>query len=237
MSSNEWTVYRHRWTPLPERSRRHSYYVAWLPQVSPVVAPILRNLEPMKRLFFDLEIIKLIKPDPRYPLMAVCGGWDDFDNMGISCVGYAVEDQEPIAEGWLCGDFVAMALSGDYQLIGFNSHNFDDRLLAANGVKRQSLDLLAMVRLAAYGSKSWQDQPEGYSYKLDALAEANLINFRKTGHGALAPLLWQLGRQQEVCDYCANDVKILQALWFKFHGEGLIDPNNGRLLHQEQSWV
>jgi hypothetical protein len=66
----------------------------------------------MKRLFFDLEIIKLIKPDPRYPLMAVCAGWEDFANMGISCVGYAVENDPPIAEGWLCGDFVAMALSG-----------------------------------------------------------------------------------------------------------------------------
>ncbi len=190
----------------------------------------------MKRLFFDLEIIKLVKPDPRYPLIAVCGGWHDFDNMGISCVGYAVENDPPIAEGWLGGDFVEMALSGDYQLIGFNSHNFDDHLLAANGVKRESLDLLAMVRMAAYGSTAGQDQPKGYSYKLNALAEANL-DFKKTGHGALAPLLWQLGRQQQVCDYCANDVKILQALWFKFDGEGLIDPNDGRLLRQEQSLV
>ena len=193
------------------------------------------SLSTTMKLFFDLEIIKLIKPDPRYPLMAVCDGWEDFTNMGISCVGYAVEDGEPIAEEWLCSDFVEMALSGDYQLIGFNCHRFDDHLLAAHRIHRESLDLLEMIRLAAYGSTSWQEQPAGYTYKLDALATANL-DFRKTGDGELAPLLWQLGRQQEVIDYdyCANDVKIPQSLWFRFHGQGLIDPNDGRLLCQGQ---
>jgi hypothetical protein len=36
-----------------------------------------------------------------------------------------------------------------------------------------------------------------------------------------------LGQQREVLDYCANDVAILQALFFKFINDGLIDPNNG----------
>lgn len=180
----------------------------------------------MKRLFFDLEIIKLIQPDRHYPELEVCAGWRDFANMGISCVGYAVELDPAYAESWPDPNFVEMALSGDYQLIGFNSRSFDDRLLAAHGLEVTSVDLLEMVKLAAYGSTSWQDQPPGYSYKLDALAEANL-DFHKTGHGALAPILWQLGKQQEVLDYCANDVAILQALFFKFIGDGLIDPNNG----------
>jgi hypothetical protein len=85
-----------------------------------------------------------------------------------------------------------------------------------------------LVRRSAYGSVNWQDQPEGYSYSLDAIARAN--GYAKTGNGALAPQLWQDGKYREVIDYCLNDCQITRKLFLKYKNGELIDPNNGKIL-------
>ena len=64
-------------------------------------------------------------------------------------------------------------------------------------------------------------------YSLDALALANLGQ-AKTGHGALAPELWQQGRYHEVIRYCLNDVWLTKQLFDK--RKSLIDPTNGEKL-------
>lgn len=181
------------------------------------------------KLFYDLEIAKLINFDSRYPNLQYCDGWDDFKGMGISCVGFALNYDDAIAEPYPSERFIEMATSGDYEVIGFNSNSFDDQLLRANGINIQSTDLLSMIRLVAYGSTNWEDQPRGYSYKLDSLARANGIP-PKTGTGELAPVLWQLGKHQQVLDYCAHDVDILRKLYHQFITVGIFDPNTSELL-------
>jgi DEAD/DEAH box helicase domain-containing protein len=184
----------------------------------------------MKILFYDCEIIKCL-PDrlgARKPGFEYCDGWRDFQNMGISCIGYSSGlNGELIASIAPFEDFSA-AFEGAI-IIGFNSRDFDDNLCAANGIEISThYDLLEEVRIAAYGSISWKNQPKGYSYSLGAIGEAN--GFPKTGSGALAPELWQQGKYQEVLDYCLNDVALTRHL-FKLGLTGkLIDPNTGHFL-------
>lgn len=180
-------------------------------------------------IFYDCEIINLVKFDPIYPDLKHCNGWDDFKGMGLSVIGYQIDDLDP--------DYLCPALDpawrkkfkdliGDHPVCGFNSISFDDQLLAANGFKLHTdFDLLKEVRISAYGSSSWKDQPRGYSYSLNMLAAKNL-EFSKTGSGALAPILWQQGKHSQVIDYCKNDIRLLYQLYSKFIANELIDPNN-----------
>ena len=179
--------------------------------------------------FFDLEIKNLIQRDPDRPHLKYCSGWTDFQGMGISCIGMAFDCGEPIALEWPTLVFSGMDPQ-KYRFIGFNSNHFDDRLLMANGVEIESIDFLKLVRIAAFGSPHWQDQPQGYTYRLDALALANGLP-PKTGRGEVAPARWQMGYRQEVLDYCAHDVSLLRELWRKFHTIGIMDPNEPRILH------
>lgn len=171
-----------------------------------------------------------------------CSGWDDFENMGISVVGLAdlnsgyseifilnILNPDPIPPA---GFSKLQSLFLENKILGFNSRNFDDNLCKAHGLSIQtSFDLLEEVRIAAYGSPSWEDQPPGFRYNLDAIARAN--GLAKTGHGELAPKLWQEGKREEVADYCLNDVAITKGLLLKFLDGNLIDPNTGNLLKYE----
>lgn len=206
-------------------------------------------MEGMNYLIYDCEIIKLIppkngEPDPNYQY---CQGWNDHANMGISCIAWAhsngsegvftfggsIEEHEMFTDA-----FVDLCWRSD-KLIGFNSKNFDDKLIAANGICQYTdymekapittdFDLLELVRLAAYGSTFYKDCPKGHSYALGKIGEVN--GFPKTGSGELAPKLWQDGERREVIEYCLNDVRITREL-FELALEGkLIDPNTGKEL-------
>ncbi|NEQ45596.1 MAG: hypothetical protein F6K00_19455 [Leptolyngbya sp. SIOISBB] len=188
----------------------------------------------MRYLIYDCEIIKCI-PDrdgTRFDDYEYCDGWSDHANMGISCVGFAASNGDVCVCRWDDPGDKAWGLSllnnADI-IVGFNSRRFDDALMAANGVAvSTAYDLLEQVRIAAYDSPDWEDQPPGCSYALGAIGEAN--GFPKTGSGVLAPQLWQQGKHQEVIDYCLNDVKITKALLdLGLKGE-LIDPNTSQKL-------
>ena len=178
-------------------------------------------------LVYDCEIIKCIPTGEVLPKYSYCNGWRDFDNMGISAIGYSDlinywYDLEPFT------NFKAIAQKS-LVVVGFNSKQFDDELCKANGIDvKTDYDLLEEIRIAAFGSPDWQSTPKGFSYSLDAISKAN--GMAKTGHGALAPQLWQDGKHQEVIDYCLNDVKLtVQILELGIKGK-LIDPNTGKYL-------
>ena len=188
----------------------------------------------MEYLIYDCEILKCIPQqgitDTAYDY---CNGWHDHKGMGISVVGVVNKKGDAMA-------YVGQAdLSGferavNHQespiaLCGFNSKSFDDNLMKAHGVSvTTDYDILDEIRLAAFGSTNWRDTPSGHSYKLGAIGAAN--GFPKTGTGELAPQLWQQGRQQEVIDYCLNDVQITRSiLELGLRGE-LVDPNTNRFL-------
>lgn len=203
------------------------------------------------KLIYDCEIIKCIPPKPRYaqmdwgrgelpvdldPDLQYCNGWDDHANMGISVAGWTflggdavIADFSNLAEV----EFFRSEIAKASQVIGFNSRNFDDRLMAANGITiTTTYDLLEEVRIAAGFEAHFQSVPKGFSYSLDAIARAN--GTQKTGNGALASKLWQQGKKQEVIDYCLNDVRITERLLNLGLAGQLIDPNTGELLQLRQ---
>lgn len=176
----------------------------------------------MRELFYDCEIIKLISPEPGY---MHCGGWDDFDNMGISVIGAC--HSEFGVKAFLAEEFDVFLdwIHQSDRIIGFNSMAFDDFLCQANGIDiSTTYDLLVEVRVAT-------GQPPGYvkgqtraGYSLGALANANL-DCGKSGSGELAPKLWQDGRKEAVVSYCLNDVYLLRDLYEQ--RKNLKDPNDG----------
>ena len=189
----------------------------------------------MEILIYDCEIIKLIPARNEANLSGYeyCDGWHDHANMGISVIGYCegLED-EPIAllrdslDGHL-SDFEAIAQSSI--VIGFNSRNFDDPLCKANGINiKTDYDLLEEVRLAAGFGTHYKSVPREYRYNLNNVARAN--GMAKSGHGELAPVLWQDGNFQEVIDYCLHDVKITRNLIRLGLDGQLEDPNTGKML-------
>lgn len=194
----------------------------------------------MRRVVYDCEIIKMV-PKRFYDNLEdyeYCNGWNDFEGMGIAVIGVCDIDTEekyyfsnqktdakiayyPIRE---FPKFVAA-----HEIWGFNSLNFDDRLCYANGLDiHTDHDLLCQVRLAAFGSTNWEDQPYGFSYSLSTIAEAN--GMAKSGSGELAPKLWQDGKHQEVVEYCLNDCLVTARLIKLFESGALIDPNTGEKL-------
>jgi DEAD/DEAH box helicase domain-containing protein len=147
--------------------------------------------------------------------------------MGISVIGFGFAGQDIIMN---CTsprfDAFKVAVESADTIMGFNSKRFDDQLCAANGIKvTTNYDLLEEIRIAAYGSPHWEDQPGGFSYSLGAIASAN--DLTKTGSGTQAPKLWQQGMKEEVIDYCINDVKITKEIYFLGVRGELIDPNTG----------
>jgi hypothetical protein len=184
-------------------------------------------------IIYDCEIIKLIphKTETNLGQYQYCKGWNDHANMGISVVGFAYADG---STGYWDSSVRSLqdlgrAFASHDLVIGFNSRNFDDRLMDANGIQiRTDYDILEEVRLAAYGSIDYRDCPKGFSYALGALGAAN--GFPKTGTGELAPKLWQDGERQKVIDYCLNDVKITKAILDLGLAGLLKDPNTGELL-------
>jgi len=152
--------------------------------------------------------------------------------MGISCLAYQYQEKSIVFD-WenlddrnqFIDDFRSSPL-----VIGFNSISFDDQLLRANQVDiTTNFDILREIRIAAFGSPDWQDTPKGFSYSLDAITKAN--GYSKTGNGALAPEMWQLGKKQEIRDYCLNDVLITSRILNLALDGNLIDPNTGDKLH------
>lgn len=195
-------------------------------------------------LIYDIEIINCIpeKDKPNNPDYTYCEGWHDHENMGISVIGAYFRGNYIVFTDAPCtGDFYwysltnflpfvqAIQLTGE-KIGGFNNRNFDDKVirLVANRAFTSNFDLLQEIRLAAYGSTEWSDQPKGSCYSLDAIAKAN--GMAKTGHGALAPQQWQDGKYDEVIAYCLNDCRITYDILCLFLKGELVDPNTGKKL-------
>ena len=180
-------------------------------------------------LFYDCEIARCIpdKYEDDLEGYEYCDGQQDFQGMGLACIGtfwngqYKAyfEDSLPAFQ-----EIVNQAET----IVGFNSVSFDDELMEANGIKiKTTYDLLCEVRVASGQPPFYTPGLTRGGYSLNALAAAN-IGKKKTGSGALAPILWQQGKKDEVVEYCLNDVDLTLQLYFKRHH--LIDPTNGTIL-------
>jgi hypothetical protein len=163
----------------------------------------------------DVEIKKAIlgRGETPVPGIEYCGGWRDFENMGISCV-CTHDIVTHRSRVFLAEDLVELAayLHGK-PTAGFNTKRFDLPLLRKHGVgidfgpaaDGMHYDMLEQIWLAL-GLNPDKFVPKTHGgWGLDAVCQATL-GIAKTGNGALAPVWWQQGQRGQVIDYCLNDV-------------------------------
>jgi hypothetical protein len=182
-------------------------------------------------LVYDCEIEKAILGKNETPVENVqyCQGWRDFKNMGISVIG--AYDFNEHRYRIFCRDNLDQFqdLVNKHNIIaGFNSIAFDNQLCEANGIhipKEKSYDLLVAIWKAA-GLGPVFEYPSHMGFSLDAVCSANLAH-SKSGNGAAAPRLWQLGKIGSVIDYCLNDVRLTYEILVLIQVNGWIfDPRN-----------
>lgn len=181
-------------------------------------------------LIYDCEIIKAIedKKHPKQDGIEYCEGWQDHENMGISCVccyDYLTDRYRVfLKDDW---DGLQGLFHVGGPLIGFNNIGFDNKLLRANGFKindNDCYDILQQIWLADDLEPEFH-YPSHAGYGLDAVLSANFPNIQKSGHGATAPVLWQKGKIGQVIDYCLEDIRLTKKVLDKILRTGrLINP-------------
>jgi hypothetical protein len=186
-------------------------------------------------LIYDCEIVKAIlgKGLSPKPGISYCQGWDDYKGMGISVIcAYDYEDHRYRV---FCKDnfaeFEELARNR-FPRVGFNNIKFDNALLAANGLQQfdadSSYDLLVEIWCGAGLLPIWQGFETHGGFGLDAVCAAN-FGMKKTGNGALAPVLWQEGKIGQVIDYCLEDVRLTKVLLDAVVEKGwIINPKTGK---------
>jgi hypothetical protein len=188
-------------------------------------------------LIYDIEIVKAIasKNEAKNPGIEYCAGWGDHANMGVSVIG-AYDYAEDRYRVFCADNFSEFAqLAGERLCVGFNSVRFDNAVIRASNITAigdaDSYDILREMWIAAgvgNGDPFVFDKHAGYS--LDATCEKN-FGTRKTGNGALAPVLWQQGKIGAVIDYCLNDIRLTKQLFDKIlAGQPIVSPKDGREL-------
>lgn len=193
----------------------------------------------MKALIYDIEIVNAIPLRKEAPIYGIsyCAGWQDHANMGISVIG-GYETDTGRYRVW-CADnreeFFEVADKAEL-LVTFNGIGFDDKVIRACWSNdfdpgQKSYDLLVEIWRAAGLGPTFDYRTHG-GYGLDAMCEKN-FGLRKTGNGALAPVLWQQGKVGQVIDYCLNDIRMTAPLFdCAVIGQPLMDPNNeGEMLY------
>lgn len=186
-------------------------------------------------LVYDLEIAHCIpqKNERNKPKLTYCMGWGDHVGMGISvlCAYTSIDNRYQVyLEDNMTAfqQMVNQAVAKGWEIVGFNSLSFDDKVCAANGVKiKTTYDLLCEVRETSGQPRFFTPGKTKGGYKLDDLAAKNL-GACKSGDGASAPEWWQTGQRGKVISYCLDDVRLTKELFEK--RLNLLDPNNGKTL-------
>ncbi len=184
---------------------------------------------------YDCEIKKAIskKGEPLVPGIQYCEGWRDFKRMGVSCIcAYDfITDRYRVFVKDNMVEFQKLIDNTDF-VVGFNNHNFDDKLCQANEITiphEKSYDILVEVWAACGLSPTFNFRTHG-GYGLEALSKAN-FNTEKSGNGALAPIWWQQKKPGAVIDYCLMDVKLTTDIMVQIYKTGkLTCPKTGNEL-------
>ena len=186
-------------------------------------------------LVYDIEIVKGILGRGEQPINGIeyCEGWHDHANMGISVIG-AYDYKADRYRTFMRDNFPEfIALCHDRApLVSFNGLSFDDMVINATICQMPEsprYDLLVEIWKASGLGPKFQ-YPSHAGFGLDACCEAN-FGTRKTGNGALAPVLWQRGDYGQVVDYCLNDIKLTKQLFDKVLAGGAVTcPKTGDAL-------
>ena len=199
-------------------------------------------MKPERILVFDAEIFRAIatKPDERerYDEMGIqyVTDWNAFSEMGIACLcaptlaeclnakdGAALYREAMFFTGQTIGNIEYYFNQFDF-FVSYNGVSFDWKLLNANGCypdPEKHYDLANEVKRLTRKLRP---------PKMDDLAGANNLP-RKTGSGAMAPVMWQQGKQREVIEYCFSDCIVLAHLFQRVLERGsLQNPYTGQLI-------
>lgn len=189
-------------------------------------------------LVYDCEIINAIpsRNEPEQVGISYCHGWRDFANMGISVIGaydYATDRNRVFCRDNF-DEFAALVR--ERTPVAFNGHAFDDQLVRANGIEIEgTYDMLVEVWAGVGLGPQFNPRTHG-GYGLDPICEAN-FGMRKTGNGALAPILWQQGKRSAVIDYCMNDVAMEAHLLDHIIKVGwIVCPKTGKTIVVRRPW-
>lgn len=187
----------------------------------------------IKTLLYDIEIKKAILGRNETPIEGIEyaeKGWDD-NTLGISVLcaySYPHDRYYIFADDNLA---VFHALIHEHELmVGFNINSFDDRHLKIAGfdeiADKPHYDILVeMWKSAGLGEKFVYPIHAGFG--LDATLVANLPGYHKSGHGAIAPILYQEKRLGELHSYCLDDIRLEKNLFDLILRDGqLKDPRN-----------
>lgn len=180
-------------------------------------------------IIYDIEIKKCIPPYKGQPKSEYeyCAGWHDHKEMGVSSItvyDYNSDEYHVFMDDNM-DDFRKMLSDeitvGD-PVIGFNSLNFDNKVIYANGLVENleeldavSYDLLQEIWKAVSGTEGRTDNfnPAVHAgYGLDIMCSMNNIG-RKSGNGALAPENFQDGRYGTLINYNLHDVWLTKQLF------------------------
>ncbi len=174
----------------------------------------------LNALVYDIEILKGIlgRQETKQEGVEYCEGWHDKKNMGVTVVGAYdyLEERYRVFCGDNAGDFLKLIAERHPLCIGFNNKAFDNEVMRATEgwdapADDECYDILVETWLAAGLGPVYQSSGHN-GYGLDAMCHVN-FGTRKSGNGAMAPVLWQRGNIGEVIDYCLNDVKLTKQLF------------------------
>lgn len=186
----------------------------------------------MNAIIYDIEIKKSILGKREQPIEGIeyCAGWHDHANMGISCIcayDYGEQRYRVFMEDNLTA-FAELVRQREL-IVGFNSIGFDNAVCAHNAIDvaaERSYDILVELWAGA-GLGPKFAYPSHMGFGLDATCAAN-FGTRKSGNGALAPVLYQRKQFGELVDYCMNDVALTKQLFDRIVSHGELKDPRGR---------
>lgn len=182
----------------------------------------------MKRIVFDIETQKLFSE--------IKNKNNIWDLLMSTCVTYCFEDDEYKFWTYLTKDSLLEYLNGN-MLIGFNSINFDLRVLLgpdtvihddftvssqSKNFKCSNYDIYLNVHRAISNSSTYSSVIEFMKknrqapglYSLDGIAISTLGNsIKKNGKGELAPDLFKAKKVVELFQYNLQDVRVTKKVY------------------------
>lgn len=167
---------------------------------------------------FDIETLKLTEE---------VGGWDNFIDLGISCIVFYDSDSgkhdyfsengvlgmKEISE---CSHVFKRVINENILLLGHNINSFDIPLIGKEidwPNLREETNHLTIDTLEALEAEI------GFKISLDNVAEYTLGQ-TKSMDAREAPTKWRKGHYQDVLDYCKNDVDLSYLIFEHGRKEG-----------------
>lgn len=186
----------------------------------------IQNCIPDSRGDFNVEFNPVTGEAYRF-----CGGWQDYAGMGIGCVCVwdCLENMPLVFDSSNLSELKAL-IDLRQVIVGFNTINFDNKVLAANGIEIpiwKNFDLYAEV-LRLEGLELGKPNDGGRS--VDDFARVN-FGLKKSAHGSEAPKMFQRGELAALHSYCLRDVMLERRLFMRAVQGNLIHPKTGKIIN------